>query len=104
MIKVSVMYPNRKDVQFDTDYYQNKHLPMIAERVGNALKGLELDLGIASRVPGELAPYVAIAHLVFDDVASFQEAFGPHAATFAADVKNYSNVQAELQISDLIQF
>ena len=98
------MYPNRKDVQFDTAYYQNKHLPMVIKLVGSALKRIELDLGIASKVPNASAPYVAIAHLVFDDVASFQEAFGPHAATFAADVKNYSNVQAELQISELIQF
>lgn len=104
MIKVSVMYPNSKDVQFNADYYQNKHLPMIAKHVGSALKGLELDLGIASRVPGEPAPYVAVAHLLFDDVASFQEAFGPHAATFAADVKNYSNVQGVLQISELVIF
>ncbi|MEH1006772.1 EthD family reductase [Winogradskyella sp. ECml5-4] len=102
MIKVSVMYPNSENVQFDADYYQNKHLPMVTKLVGNALKRLELDL--ASRVPGESAPYVAIAHLLFDDIASFQEAFGPHAATFAADVKNYSNVQAELQISELIPF
>jgi len=98
------MYPNRKDVQFNTAYYQNKHLPMVIKLVGSALKRIELDLGIASKVPSESAPYVAIAHLVFDDIASFQEAFGPHAATFAADVKNYSNVEAELQISELIQF
>ncbi|ADV49862.1 Ethyl tert-butyl ether degradation EthD [Cellulophaga algicola DSM 14237] len=104
MIKVSVMYPNSKDVMFDTEYYKNSHLPMVVKAVGDALKGLELDLGIASRVPGELAPYVAIAHLKFDDIASFQTAFGPHAETFAADIKNYSNVKGELQISELISF
>ncbi|WP_317131292.1 EthD family reductase [Polaribacter sp. IC073] len=71
MIKVSVMYPNGKDVQFDVAYYKNSHLPMIVNALGDALKNLELDLGIGSRVPGELAPYVAIEHLKFDDVASF---------------------------------
>jgi uncharacterized protein (TIGR02118 family) len=104
MIKVSVMYPNGKDVQFDTNYYKNTHLPMVSKLVGKALKGLELDLGIASRDPGEPAPYVAIAHLKFDNVASFQESFGPHGETFAADVKNYTNVQGEIQISELITF
>jgi len=104
MIKVSVMYTNGKDVKFDADYYKNSHLPMVSKAVGDALKGLELDLGIASRIPGELAPYVAIAHLKFEDVASFQAAFGPHAEAFAADVKNYTNVQGELQISELITF
>ena len=92
------------DVKFDADYYKNSHLPMISKAVGEALKGLELDLGIASRIPGELAPYVAIAHLKFDDVASFQAAFDPHAEAFAADVKNYTNVQGELQISEFITF
>ena len=104
MIKVSVMYPNGKDVKFDSDYYINSHLPMIANALGDALKGLELDLGVASRVPGQPAPYVAIAHLKFDDVAAFQTAFGPHAKDFAADVKNYSNVDGQLQISNLITF
>lgn len=104
MIKVSVMYPNGKDVKFDANYYKNSHLPMVSMAVGDALKGLELDLGIASRVPGELAPYIAIANLKFEDVASFQAAFGPHAETFAADVKNFSNVQGELQISEVFTF
>ena len=98
------MYPNVKGIQFDTDYYKNNHLPMVSKLVGSALKGLELDLGIASRIPGELPPYVAIAHLKFDDIITFQNAFGPHAETFAADVKNYSNVQGELQITELISF
>lgn len=104
MIKVSVMYPNGKDVKFDADYYKNKHLPMVSKAVGDALKGLELDLGIASRTPGEPAPYVAIAHLKFDNVTAFKESFGPHAKIFADDVKNYSNVRGELQISELVTF
>lgn len=104
MIKVSVLYRNGKDVKFDANYYKNSHLPMISEKVGDALRGLELDLGIGSRNANEPAPYVAIAHLKFDDVASFQNSFGPHAELFAADVKNYSNVQGELQISEIITF
>lgn len=104
MIKVSVLYANSEDVKFNADYYKNTHLPMVSKLVGSALKGLELDLGIGGRAPSEAAPYVAIAHLKFDDVASFKAAFGPHAATFAADVKNYSNVQGKIQISELITF
>lgn len=104
MIKVSVMYPNGKDVKFNADYYKTKHLPMVVNALGSALKGLELDLGIASRVPEEPAPYIAIAHLKFDDIASFKASFGPHTEVFAADVKNYSNVQGELQISELVTF
>jgi uncharacterized protein (TIGR02118 family) len=102
MIKVSVMYPNGPETTFDVDYYKNSHLPMIAAAVGDALKGLELNIGLGGRIPGELAPYVAIAHLTFDSVASFQSSFGPHAAKFAADVPNYTNVKGELQISEIV--
>ncbi len=98
------MYPNGTDVKFDTEYYKKSHLPMVSKACGNALKGLELDLGIASRIPGKPAPYIAIAHLMFDNITTFQAAFGPHAETFAADLDNYSNVKGELQISELITF
>ena len=102
MIKVSVMYPNTVDIKFDIDYYKNTHLPMITAALGDALKGMEFALGIGGRVPGEKAPYFAIVDLKFDSVAAFQASFGPHAATFAADVPNYTNIQGELQISELV--
>jgi uncharacterized protein (TIGR02118 family) len=102
MIKVSVMYPNGPETKFDIDYYKNSHLPMIAKSLGDALKGMEFNVGLGGRVPGELAPYVAIAHLTFDSVAAFQSSFGPHAEKFAADVPNYTNVEGELQISEIV--
>jgi uncharacterized protein (TIGR02118 family) len=57
MIKVSIMYPNGPETTFDVDYYKNSHLPMIAESLGG-FKGMEFNVGIGGRVPGELAPYV----------------------------------------------
>ena len=102
MIKVSVMYPNGANTQFNIDYYKNVHLPMVTKALGDDLKGMEFSVGIGGRIPGELAPYVAVVDLKFDSIASFQAAFGPHAATFAADVPNYTNVQGELQISEII--
>lgn len=102
MIKVSVMYPNGTDTKFDIDYYKNSHLPMVVESLGEALKGIEFSLGIGGRIPGELAPYVVVVDLKFESVAAFQAAFGPHAAKFAADVPNYTTVQGELQISEIL--
>jgi uncharacterized protein (TIGR02118 family) len=102
MIKVSVMYPNGPETKFDIDYYKNSHLPMIAKALGEALKGMAFNVGLGGRVPGELAPYVAIGHLTFDSVAAFQSSFGPHAEKFAADVPNYTNVEGELQISEIV--
>jgi len=102
MIKVSVMYPNGPKTKFDSEYYKNSHLPMIAEALGDALKGIEFNIGIGGRTPRELAPYIAVAHLSFDSVESFKSSFGPHAEKFAADVANYTNVEGELQISEIV--
>ncbi|RKS53545.1 uncharacterized protein (TIGR02118 family) [Gillisia mitskevichiae] len=102
MIKVSVMYPNGPKTKFDSEYYKNSHLPMIAEALGEDLKAMEFNIGIGGRTPGALAPYIAIAHLTFESVASFQSSFGPHAEKFAADVPNYTNVEGELQISEIV--
>jgi hypothetical protein len=48
MIKVSVMYPS-SDTTFDVDYYKKSHLPMIKEALGDALKGLRMNIGLAGR-------------------------------------------------------
>jgi len=75
---------------------------MIEKSLGDALKEIEFNIGIGGRTPGELAPYIAIAHLTFESVESFQSSFGPHAEKFAADVSNYTNVEGELQISEIV--
>jgi len=38
MIKVSVMYPSGEGSKFDMAYYCNKHIPMVRQKFGAALK------------------------------------------------------------------
>jgi hypothetical protein len=45
MVKVSVLYPNRKDTTFDMEYYCNLHIPMVRQLLGSALKGASVDQG-----------------------------------------------------------
>ena len=98
------MYPNSKEVKFDMDYYKNRHLPLLSKKLGTNLIGLELEFGIAGSAPENTAPYIAIAHLLFKNMASFKTAFTLHLETFAADVNNYSNVKRHNQISEPIPF
>jgi len=101
MIKISVMYANREGATFDVDYYCNVHIPMVTDLLGEALQGGAVDYGVAGGAPGEPAPFAAIGHLLFNSVADFQNAFGPHAEKILADLPNFTNLQPVIQISEI---
>ena len=101
MIKVSVMYPNSDSATFDVEYYCNKHVPMVGELLGDALKGGAVDAGIAGGAPGESAPFIAMGHLTFESVEAFQSSFGPNAEKILADLPNFTNTQPQIQISEI---
>ena len=102
MIKVSVMYPNSSEATFDVDYYCAKHLPMVAQLLGDALKGGSVDSGLAGGAAGEPAAYIAMGHLTFDSVAAFQQSFEPHADKILSDIPNFTNTQPAIQISEIM--
>ena len=102
MIKVSVLYPNNTGSHFDIDYYCNKHMPMVKDKLGNACKGIAVDEGMAGGAPDSAAPYAAVCQLFFETVEAFQAAFAPHAEAIMADIPNYTNVEPVIQISKVL--
>ena len=101
MIKVSVFYPNNEGSKFDIDYYCNRHMPMVRQKLGTACKGAAVEQGIAGPTPGSRPAFVAMGHIYFDSVEAFQTAFGPHADAIMGDIPNYTDIQPTLQISDV---
>ncbi|WP_166113704.1 EthD family reductase [Pseudoalteromonas sp. Z9A5] len=101
MIKVSVLYPNAADAQFDFDYYCNAHIPLIADLLGDALISGSADAGLAGGTPNEAPTYIAMGHLVFESVEVFQNSFAPHADKILADLANFTNTQPQIQISEI---
>ena len=57
MIKVSVLYPNGANSNFDMNYYLTKHIPMVKQKLGTACKNVAVEEGIAGGAPG--APGIA---------------------------------------------
>ncbi len=100
MIRVSAMYPPSE--KFDHDYYVNNHMKMVANLVGDALVRFEVDKGVAGGAPGSPPPYAAIGHLYFNSVPEFAQAFGQHAGEIMGDVPNFTDAQAQIQISEII--
>jgi uncharacterized protein (TIGR02118 family) len=101
MIKVSVLYPNGTGARFDMVYYLNKHMPMVREKTGAALKGMAVEEGLGGVEPGSPATYLAMGHLLFDSVEAFGTVFAAHAPAIMADVPNYTNTQPVVQISQI---
>ena len=100
MIKVSVLYPNSDAASFDMNYYCSSHIPMVKEKLGGALRKVEVDAGIASADPSAALPFLALVHLYFDSIEAFQAVFGAHAAEIMADTPNYTNIEPVIQIGE----
>ncbi len=100
MIRISVHYRNGDGKRFDLDYYVKKHMPMS----GRLLKPIryEVDKGIAGGAPGSAAPFVASCHFYFDTLADFQKGMSAHGQELIADVPNYTNIQPEIQVSEIV--
>ena len=102
MIKVSVLYPNSSEDKFNIEYYTNNHVALVKEKLGDALKKISVEHGIAGGAPGTEATYIVMGHLYFDTVEDFQNAFGPHAAAIMGDVPNFTTVEPVIQISNVL--
>ena len=101
MIRVTVLYPNAEGSKFDMQYYCNKHIPMVKQKLGAACKRLDVDQGLGGPEPGSRPAFVAIAHVLFDSVDAFQEAFGPHADAIMGDIPNYTDIQPVIQLNEV---
>ena len=101
MIKFSVFYANEEGKKFDMDYYLNSHIPMVQEKLGEAVKGGAVDQGLAGAAPDSPATFVAMAHLLFDSIEEFQSAIEPHMEAIMADIPNYTDIQPTIQISEV---
>lgn len=103
LTKVTILYPNGEGNTFDMEYYQTKHMPLLAELFGDSLKDFEIDAGKAGRTPEEEVPYLAIGYLYFESIASYRAEFPKHAEAILGDIPNYTNIQPQIQISEVIK-
>ena len=101
MIKVSVLYPNAEDIVFNKEYYCDKHVPLVSKLLGDTLKNVQVDFGLAGGLPGSSALYVVMTHMTFDSVEAFQSIFGLHSEELLSDIPNFTNSQPQIQISEI---
>ena len=103
MIKVTVLYPNESGEKFDWDYMTGKHVPMVGQLLeSGGLIRAELDKGISGPDPNAPAPYVALVHLYFNTTEEVHQAFSTHGSQIMGDIPNYTDIQPQVQISEIV--
>jgi uncharacterized protein (TIGR02118 family) len=102
VIKFNVLYPAQEGARFDHDYYREKHMPMVAARLGSACQHYSVDSGLAGGQPGAASPYLAGCSIFSPSTEALQRALGPHLDEIMADIKNYTNAQPLIWISEVV--
>lgn len=102
MIKFNVLYPAKEGARFDHAYYRDRHMPMVASRLGSACKYYSIDQGLAGGAPGAASPFFAGCSLVCESVEALQQALGPNAQEIMADIPNYTDVQPVVWVSEVV--
>ncbi len=98
MILVSVMYP--AGPKFDMGYYLNTHMPLVRER-WSGLGLHEATVVTGKGAPdGGPAPFQVMALLKFESAEAFAKAAEAHGAEIFADIPNFTEAQAQVQLND----
>ena len=103
VIKVSVMYPYAEGKTFNMEYYESKHMPMVAAFLGSNLVKYNIEKGLASGIPNQPLPFMAIGTFYVKSLSDYQTAIGPHRDAIRADFANYTNVSPVILVSEAVK-
>lgn len=102
MVCLSVFYPHAPGKKFDHDYYSQKHMPLVMDRLkSSGLIRYEIDRGLAGGAPGAPAPFTCTGRLYFNTVEEFQKALATYGPEILGDVPNYTDIELQIQISQM---
>lgn len=103
LIKISVMYPYAEGKTFNMEYYESKHMPMVAGYLGANLVKYTIEKGLASGLPNQPLPYMAIGTFYIKSLSAYQAAIDPNIGVIRADFANYTNVAPIVLVSEVVK-
>jgi len=103
LIKVSIMYPYAEDKTFNMHYYETKHMPMVAAFLGANLVKYTIEKGLASSIPNQPLPYVAVGTFYVKNYDEYQAAIRPKRDVITADFANYTDVMPVSLVSEVVK-
>jgi uncharacterized protein (TIGR02118 family) len=103
LIKVSVMYPFEEGKTFNMEYYETKHMPMVAGYLGSNLVKYTIEKGVSNGIPNQPLPYMAVGTFYVKSLADYQAAIGPNRDAIRADFANYTNAVPIILVSEVVR-
>jgi len=98
---LTVLYPWQSDARFDFDYYQKKHLVMLADLYGKAVGKMQVRKGLR-KGDGSPPAYIASVTIEIPSMEAFEAAGKEHFPKLLADIPNYTNLTAVAQIEEIL--
>ncbi|WP_346320870.1 EthD family reductase [Chitinophaga sp. YIM B06452] len=103
LIKISIMYPYAEGKTFNMEYYETKHMPMVAGFLGPNLVKYTIEKGLSSGIPNQPLPYMAIGIFYVKSLSEYQAAIAPNRDAIRADFKNYTDVMPVILVSEVVK-
>ena len=103
LIKISIMYPYAEGKTFNMEYYETKHMPMVAGFLGSNLVKYTIEKGVANGMPNQPLPYMAIGTFYVKSLSDYQAAIGPNRQMIREDFKNYTDVIPVILVSEVVR-
>jgi uncharacterized protein (TIGR02118 family) len=103
LIKISIMYPFAEGKTFNMAYYETKHMPMVAGFLGSNLVKYTIEKGLASGIPNQPLPYMAIGTFYIKSLADYQAAIAPNRDAIRADFANFTNIVPVILVSEVVR-
>lgn len=103
LVKVSIMYPYAEGKTFNMEYYETKHMPMVAGFLGSNLVKYTIEKGLSSGVPNQPLPFMAIGTFYVKSLSEYQAAVAPNIDAIRADFVNYTNVKPVIFVSEVVK-
>jgi uncharacterized protein (TIGR02118 family) len=103
LVKVSVMYPFAEGKTFNMEYYETTHMPMVARFLGSNLVKYTIEKGLASGIPNQPLPYMAIGTFYVKSLEDYQAAIGPNRDAIRGDFANYTNAVPVILVSEVVR-
>ena len=103
MILITVMYPAGAEAKFDIGYYLSKHIPLLKDRwTSYGLSNVQVVRGVG-KPDGSAPDYQMMALLTFGSIEHFKAAGKAHGRDIFADIANFTNAQAAVQINEILE-